>query len=124
MGVGIDIIEPCGFLFSDRRLKRSGMDYVDQAQLTRHLNWDSFKESATGKRIILLTPHTDDIYTDVAFKSDDIIMVGRESDGVPDDVAHDATMRVKIPMRHQCRSLNVATAAAMVIGEAVRQTQD
>jgi len=124
LGVPLDIIEPCGFIWDDKKLKRVAMDYIDHIHCTRHLTWPAFRDARAGRRIILLTTKGATPYTDFAYRPDDILMVGRESAGVPDDV-HDAVEgRVVIPMAPQLRSLNVALSAAMVLGEALRQIQN
>jgi tRNA (cytidine/uridine-2'-O-)-methyltransferase len=121
LGVGIDIIEPCGFLLSDRNFRRAGMDYLQSTDIRRHESWDRFYQT-TRHRLVLLTTKGDMAYTDFAFTPDDILLVGRESAGVPQAV-HDAVdARLVIPLRPGLRSLNVAQAAAMVLGEALRQT--
>lgn len=121
LGVGVDIIEPCGFVFSDKHLRRAGMDYLDKADVVRHASWDVFRAQSTG-RLVLLSTSADTIYTDATFASGDVLMVGRESAGVPAAVAAAADIRVRVPMVAEVRSLNVAVAAAMVVGEALRQT--
>ncbi len=121
LGVGLDIIEPCGFVLDDRRLRRSGMDYIDQLDMVRHQSWAAFQQNNAQARIVLLTTKAATRYTDFVFRSDDILMLGRESAGVPDDVHAAAGGRVLIPMVPGMRSLNVAMAAAMVIGEGLRQ---
>lgn len=124
LGVGIDLIEPCGFLLSDRGLKRAGMDYLKSADIRRHESWERFRAGlAPGRnRLVLLTTRGDMAYTDFAFAADDTLMVGRESAGVPDSVHAAADARLAIPLISGLRSLNVAQAAAMVLGEALRQT--
>ena len=124
LGVGIDIIEPCGFLLSDRNFRRAGMDYLQSADIRRHESWARFYEATrpAASRLILLTTRGDTAYADFAFTPGDILLVGRESAGVPPAV-HDAMdARLVIPLRPGLRSLNVAQAAAMVLGEALRQT--
>jgi len=123
LGVALDIVEPCGFLFSDRGLKRAGMDYVAQAEIVRHLSWTAFLAARGPGRLILLTSKADASYTDFAFAPDDTILLGRESAGVPDEVHAAADGRLRIAMRAGLRSLNVAQAGAMVLGEALRQTR-
>jgi tRNA (cytidine/uridine-2'-O-)-methyltransferase len=133
LGVGVDIIEPCGFLLSDRNFRRAGMDYLKQADIRRHASWSQFRDNfsanaAAGsqaspqRRLILLTTRGDQAYTDFAFAAEDTLMVGRESAGVPDAVHDAACARLVIPLLPSLRSLNVAQAAAMVLGEALRQT--
>lgn len=119
-GVGLDIIEPCGFILDDKRMKRSVMDYADHAEVSRHVSWTAFQAQRRG-RLVLLTTRGAVPYTDVAYHPDDILLLGRESAGVPDDVHALADLRVLIPMRPGTRSLNVAIAAAMVLGEVLRQ---
>ncbi len=121
LGVGLDLIEPCGFALSDRGLKRAGMDYLKSADIRRHESWTSFYDGFTG-RLALLTTRGDMAYTDFAFQPGDTLLVGRESAGVPDAVHAAAQARLVIPLRLGLRSLNVAQAAAMVLGEALRQT--
>ena len=124
LGVGIDLIEPCGFLLSDRGLKRAGMDYLKSADIRRHESWTRFcqdRQPESG-RLVLLTTRGDMVYTEFAFGADDTLLVGRESAGVPDTVHAAANARLTIPLISGLRSLNVAQAAAMVLGEALRQT--
>jgi tRNA (cytidine/uridine-2'-O-)-methyltransferase len=121
LGVGIDIIEPCGFLLSDRNFRRAGMDYLQSTEIRRHESWARFHQTAAS-RLVLLTTKGNLAYTDFAFAPGDTLLVGRESAGVPQAV-HDAVdARLVIPLRPGLRSLNVAQAAAMVLGEALRQT--
>jgi len=124
MGLAVDIIEPCGFVFDDRRLRRAGMDYLDGVALTRHESWDRFMTArgGLGGRLVLLTTHGATPYVDYIFDSNDILLLGRESAGVPPEVHAAADARLLIPMVGGVRSLNVALAAAMVAGEALRQT--
>lgn len=137
LGVGIDLIEPCGFVLDDRRLRRSGMDYLEGVDLVRHTSWNAFQavRRADGQspggavqggagctpRLLLLTTRAAVCYTEFAFQPDDILLLGRESAGVPEDVHQAADARLVIPLRPGQRSLNVAVAAAMVVGEALRQ---
>ena len=121
LGIGVDVVEPCGFVFSDRNFRRAGMDYLRRADITRHASWESYARERTG-RLVLLTTTGDTAYPDFAFESDDTLMVGRESAGATDEVHAAADARLRIPMRANERSLNVAVAAAMVLGEALRQT--
>jgi tRNA (cytidine/uridine-2'-O-)-methyltransferase len=122
LDVAMDIIEPCGFLLSDRTLKRAGMDYMEHLDLTRHLNWASFKAAAAGKRLIVMSTKTDRSFLDFKFEPEDILIAGRESAGIPDMVRAECTDLVTIPMAQNVRSLNVAVASALVLGEALRQT--
>lgn len=122
LGVAMDLIEPCGFILDDRRLRRAGMDYLDQLALTRHSSWDAYRNGSPHGRLVLLTARAAVPYTAFRFAPDDRILVGRESDGVPDAVSEAADARLVIPLVPPARSLNVALAAAMVLGEALRQT--
>ena len=122
LGVPLDLIEPCGFVLDDRKLRRAGMDYIDQLDLVRHSSWAAYRDSAQPGRLVLLTTRGAVPYTDFAFAPDDRIMVGRESAGVPDEVHESADARLVIPLKPPARSLNVALSAAMVLYEALRQT--
>ena len=117
----MDVIEPCGFLLSDRNFRRAGMDYLTGLDLTRHASWEGFRGRRQG-RLLLLTTKASTPYFDFGFTPTDTLLVGRESAGVPDEVHQAADGRLTIPMRPDMRSLNVAQAAAMVLGEALRQT--
>lgn len=120
-GVPVDIIEPCGFPFSDRKLKRSAMDYAAAADVTRHRDWATFRESQPG-RIVLLTVSGEVSLPEMAFERGDILMAGSETAGV-DQAVHDAAdVRLRIPMREGFRCLNVAVATGIALGEALRQT--
>lgn len=121
LGVGLDVIEPCGFIFSDRNFRRAGMDYLAGLDLARHASWQEFRMRLPG-RLVLLTTKAAAPYFGFAFGEADTLMVGRESAGVPDEVHEAADVRLTIPMRAGMRSINVAQAAAMVLGEALRQT--
>lgn len=124
LDVRVHLIEPAGFPLSDSALKRAGMDYLERAALIRHLDWDTFEEArkAAGRRLVLLTTKSTLPYTDFTFRPDDMLLLGRESAGVPDAVHDGADARITIPMAAGMRSLNVAVSAAMVLGEALRQT--
>ena len=124
LGVDVDIIEPAGFDLSDRGLKRAGMDYVERAALRRHISFDAFQawRQCEGSRLVLLSTKADQAYTDFAFRTDDILLFGRESAGVPESVHEQAEARLIVPMRPGLRSINLAMTVAMVTGEALRQT--
>jgi len=124
LGLGVDIIEPAGFDISDRNLKRAGMDYIAAVSLARHVNRDRFEDwrRPTGRRLILASTKAAVGYTDFTFRPDDILMFGRESAGVPDEVHEAADARILIPMVAGQRSINVAMSVAMIAGEALRQT--
>ena len=121
LGVGVDVIEPAGFAWSARSLARAGMDYADQAAITRHADWDAFTASANG-RIVLLTTAGVTTLPGAHFLPNDILLLGSESAGVPRPIHDRADLRVRIPMRPGFRSLNVAIAGVIVLGEALRQT--
>lgn len=127
LGVAADIIEPCGFVLGEARFRRAGLDYLDAVDLTRHASWRAYRawrdRGDKGGRLVLLTTRARVPYTDFAFQRHDTLMVGRESEGVPAQVAAAADAQVRIPMGRGRRSLNVAVAAAMVLGEALRQTK-
>jgi tRNA (cytidine/uridine-2'-O-)-methyltransferase len=123
LGVGLDIIEPCGFLFGDRQMRRAGLDYLDRAQIARHPSWPAFRaQVAPPARLIVLTTRSAELYPAFTFAADDVLLLGRETAGVPEEVHAAADARLRVPMRPGMRSLNVALAAAMVLGEALRQT--
>lgn len=124
LGLAVDIIEPAGFDISDRNLKRAGMDYIAAAALTRHVNWEKFDawRRAEERRLVLASTNASQPYTDFAFRSDDILLFGRESAGVPEHVHESVDARILIPMVEGQRSINVAMSAAMIAGEAMRQT--
>jgi tRNA (cytidine/uridine-2'-O-)-methyltransferase len=123
LGLGIDIIEPAGFPLSDRTLKRAGMDYLEMADLTRHVDWHAFEgwRRGSARRLVLLSTKAATAYTDFVFGNSDVLLFGRESAGVPDPVHEAADARLTIPMQPGTRSINVALSVAMVAGEAIRQ---
>ena len=124
LGVPVHIIEPAGFPVSDRAFRRAGLDYLDAVKILRHVSFAAFEEwrKANGRRLILLTTKAKTAYPAFSFKDADVLMVGRESSGVPDHVHAAAYISLKIPMREGLRSLNIAVALSMVLGEALRQT--
>jgi tRNA (cytidine/uridine-2'-O-)-methyltransferase len=124
LDVEAHIIEPAGFPVSDRHFRRAGMDYLDQVTIVRHDSWRHFTEwrARDGGRLLLLTTKGARSYLSESYRSDDILMLGRESAGVPEEVAASADERLVIPIRSGMRSMNVAMAAAMALGEALRQT--
>ena len=124
LGVAVHLIEPAGFPLSDHALRRAGMDYLERAALVRHVTFEAFEtwRRAEGRNLVLLTTGASRPYTEHAFSGHDILMLGRESSGVPDSVHAMADARVTVPMMEGMRSLNVAVAGAMVLGEALRQT--
>jgi tRNA (cytidine/uridine-2'-O-)-methyltransferase len=122
-GFGVDVILPAGFLFDDKRLRRSGMDYIDLVPIAKHSSWTAYREARRHDegRLLLLTTRGDVPYTDFAYGPEDTLLAGRESGGVPLEVHDAADARLVIPMQAGLRSLNVAMAAAIVAGEAMRQ---
>ncbi len=121
MGVAVDIIEPCGFPWSDRALKRAGMDYVEIASLTRHQDWSAFETLLPG-RLVLMTTKGAMPLAAASFLPGDTLLMGSESRGVPEDVHRRADLRLRIPQAAGTRSLNIAVAAGIALAEAMRQT--
>lgn len=123
LGIAVDIIEPAGFDLSDRALKRAGMDYLEMAVVTRHLDFARFEQwrRAEGRRLVLFSTTAALPYTEFEFADGDVLLFGRESAGVPDHVHESADARLLIPMRGGGRSLNLAVTAAMAAGEAMRR---
>ena len=124
LGVRLHIIHPTGFAFTGKTLKRSGLDYLDHADFVEHVSYGQFDSwrRAAGRRLVLLTTKATQSAYAVVYHEDDLLMVGRESAGVPDAVAADADLKIRIPMRDGLRSINVALAATLIVGEAKRQT--
>lgn len=122
MDVPMDIIEPCGFVLSDKNLKRAGMDYLGHLRLARHDSWGAFRAATAPARTVLLTTKGDAGFHGFSFRPDDILVLGRESAGVPDDVHASCDARIRVPMAQGLRSLNVAVCGAMALSEALRQT--
>jgi tRNA (cytidine/uridine-2'-O-)-methyltransferase len=121
LDVAVDVIGPTGFVFGDRRLRRAGMDYAAHVALQRHDSWEDFLAARAGGRLVLMTTKAGDRYTDFAYRPGDTILMGSESAGVPGFVHAAADARLVIPLAGGMRSLNVAQAAAMALGEALRQ---
>lgn len=121
-GLPVDLIEPCGFVFGGPHMRRAGMDYLDQVDLTRHMSWTAYQDTAHAGRLIVLSTKGETLLTDTRFLPDDRLLLGRESAGVPPDVAEAAAHRIRIPLRPDARSLNVAIAGAIAVSEALRQT--
>ena len=121
LGVAVDVIEPAGFPWDARPLRRAGMDYAAGAEVARHADWAAFR-AATPGRLVLLTTRGAVALPAARFAADDVLLLGSEGAGVPEDVHAAADLRVRVPMRPGFRSLNIAVAAAMVLGEALRQT--
>ena len=124
LGVGLHIIEPAGFPVGDAGFRRAGMDYLDRAAITRHASFAAFEawRREEGRRLVLCTTRGASLYTRFAFAPEDILLLGRESAGVPEAVHGSADARIVIPLAEGTRSLNVALAGAMILGEALRQT--
>lgn len=121
-GAELDIIEPCGFVLDDQKLRRAGMDYLDHVSYQRHRSWEEFEAQIGQRRLVLLTTKGATPYQDFNFRDTDILLVGRESAGVPDNVHARADARLVIPMQPAVRSLNVAMSAAIMLAEALKQT--
>ena len=125
LGIPVDIIEPTGYVFDDKRFKRSSMDYIEHIEYKRHLDWDSFYDwsKKNNFRLILLTTKSKKKYTDNKFKHNDILLFGRESAGVPQNVHDVVDEQLTIPMKKNLRSINVSSSVALVVGEACRQLE-
>ena len=122
MGVAVDLIEPMGFDWDDKRVRRTAMDYIDHVAVVRHANFDHFQRAVNG-RLVLFTTKADASPYDFAFRPDDVLLFGQESAGVPAGIAAQCDARLRIPIRAEVRSFNLATSAALALGEALRQTQ-
>jgi len=120
-GVAVDLIEPLGFGFSDKRLKRAGMDYADYVSVTRHADWESFRLRAPGRIVLLSSKATTSLYA-AQFAPEDTLLMGSESAGVPDDVRAQVDLAVRIPLMPGLRSLNLGVATGIALAEALRQT--
>jgi tRNA (cytidine/uridine-2'-O-)-methyltransferase len=123
LGVPVDIVEPCGFPWGDKALKRAGMDYAEMANVTRHASWPEFDARRSG-RLVLLTTAGDTRLDEAGFARDDVLLLGSESGGVPQEIHDRAALRVRIPQVHGTRSLNIAVAAGIGLAEALRQTKE
>ena len=122
LGVAVDLIEPMGFTWDDRRVRRAAMDYIDHVSVTRHASFAAFRATlGSGRMVLFTTKATSDAYG-FAYRPDDVLLFGKESAGVPPEVAALADDKVRLPMRSEVRSLNLATSAALALGEALRQT--
>ena len=122
LGVPLDVIEPCGFPVDDKRIRRAAMDYYDLATIVRHASWAAFRRDGPPGRLVLLTTKGAVPFPDLTFQAGDILLLGRESAGVPAEIHDAAEVRLRIPLQQGARSLNVALAAAMVLSEGLRQT--
>ena len=121
-GIPLDIIEPCGFILSDAKLRRSGMDYLNLANIKRHVSWDAFIKERKQSRIVLVTTRAKNSLKQFSFNDNDTLILGRESSGVPQAVHNAIPEKVRIPMDKKARSLNVSIAAGIILWEALRQT--
>lgn len=124
LAVPVVIVEPCGFVWDQRRLRRVGLDYLERVALTRLPSWSALetRRRAEGRRLVLLTTRATTRHDAIAYRPGDILLGGRESLGVPDAVHASADLRIRVPLAAGCRSLNLVTALAIVLGEALRQT--
>lgn len=121
-GAAVDLIEPMGFAWDDRRVRRTAMDYIDHVAVTRHADFEAFRATVGAARLVLFTTKSSESAYDFSFMADDILLFGKESAGVPLDVAEVCDARIRLPMRPQVRSMNLATSAALALGEGLRQT--
>ena len=121
LGVAVDLIEPMGFAWDTARVRRTAMDYIDHVEIARHADWITFRAVCPGRLVLLTTKGTISLY-EANFTSGDTLLIGQESAGVPATIAAQCALAVRIPIRPQVRSLNLATAAALALGEALRQT--
>ena len=122
LGAAVDLIEPMGFEWDDRRVRRTAMDYIDHVTIARHANFDAFSSTIGSRRLVLFTTKSSRSAYDFGFKADDVLLFGKESAGVPSAIADACDAQVRIPMRPQVRSMNLATSTALALGEALRQT--
>ena len=122
LGAKLEIIEPCGFLLSDKRFKRIVMDYRNEKEIKFYQSFDHFFESKKNQRIILLTTKASESYTKFKFEKNDTLLFGRESAGVPEKIHNLVKYRLKIPMKNDKRSLNIASSAAIILAESLKQT--
>jgi len=122
LGAEVDLIEPLGFAWDDRRVRRAAMDYIDHVSITRHAGFAAFRAAIGARRLVLFTTKSRQSAYDFGYQADDVLLFGKESAGVPDAVAEGCDARLRLPIRPQVRSMNLATAAALALGEALRQT--
>lgn len=122
LGARVDLIEPLGFAWDDRRVRRAAMDYIDHVEVIRHASFDAFRQTLGESRLVLFTTKTTQSAYAFTYRADDVLLFGKESAGVPAAVAGIADAKVRLPMRAEVRSLNLATSAALALGEALRQT--
>jgi tRNA (cytidine/uridine-2'-O-)-methyltransferase len=122
LGAAVDLIEPMGFEWDDRRVRRTAMDYIDHVAIARHAGFDAFRSTIGSRRLVLFTTKSHQSAYDFRFMADDVLLFGKESAGMPAAIAETCDARVRIPMRPQVRSMNLAMSAALALGEALRQT--
>ncbi|MBN8501187.1 MAG: tRNA (cytidine(34)-2'-O)-methyltransferase [Sphingomonadales bacterium] len=122
LGTPVDLIEPFGFAWDDRRVRRAAMDYIDHVTLARHADFTALQDAVGSQRLVLFTTKGSQSIYDFTFRPDDVLLFGKESGGVPASVAEVCAARVRIPMLPQVRSMNLASSAALALGEALRQT--
>jgi tRNA (cytidine/uridine-2'-O-)-methyltransferase len=122
MGVAVDLIEPLGFEWDDRRVRRTAMDYIDHVEIARHSGFDAFRATIGTARLVLFTTRGRQSPYEFQFRGDDVLLFGKESAGVPAVVAESCQARLRIPIRPEVRSLNLAMTTALALGEALRQT--
>ena len=122
LGAAVDLIEPMGFTWDDKRVRRAAMDYIDHVEIVRHAHFAAFRASIGPARLLLLTTKGAEPLYHFAFRSDDVLLLGQESAGVPETVAAQCTARLRLPMRPEVRSMNMAMTAGLALGEALRQT--
>lgn len=122
LGAAVDLIEPMGFEWDDRRVRRAAMDYIDHVTIARHASFEAFKTSIGSQRLVLFTTKSRQSAYEFSFKDDDVLLFGKESAGVPTAIADACQAHLRIPMRPQVRSMNLAISTALALGEALRQT--
>ncbi|WP_395396566.1 tRNA (cytidine(34)-2'-O)-methyltransferase [Novosphingobium sp. BL-8A] len=122
LGAAVDLIEPMGFEWDDRRVRRAAMDYIDHVSVTRHADFAAFRAASGTRRLVLFTTKSQESIYDFSFRPDDVLLFGKESAGVPAEIAEACDARVRIPMRPEVRSMNLAMTAALALGEGLRQT--
>lgn len=122
LGAAVDLIEPMGFEWDDRRVRRAAMDYIDHVAIARHAGFDAFRTTIGSRRLVLFTTKSSQSAYDFGFRQNDVLLFGKESAGVPAAIAETCDARLRIPIRPQVRSMNLAMSAALALGEALRQT--
>lgn len=122
LGAAVDLIEPMGFTWDDRRVRRTAMDYIHHVEIARHAGFEDFRATIGSRRLVLFTTKSRQSAYDFAFRPDDVLLFGKESAGVPPAIAEACDARLRIPIRTEVRSMNLATATALALGEALRQT--